>query len=333
MASCSHVREPSLAEPEVWERLEVQASNNVVHGWAKISRVILLSNLEPTQPPTIERISRLTVFGGQDSTDSRRFRLNGHHCHHDHEFYEAAVVLGGSGVHASPLGEQSLRAGDAFLLRPGAWHAYFACKNLEVFNCYFTSELLRYELSWTLNDPALGNLLWTGTRAGTHGLAGAFLKPLMLREAELQLQALAKASALSERIARLLLFLGQLANGVPETSRNAAFNSHPAVLRGVQMLEAQPFRQWSLTELADALHVAPSYLSRLFRQHLGLPPMAYLAHWRAERAAALLIGTTRPISDIAQEVGWCDPNYFSRRFKKHFRVSASAYRAAQVQRD
>ena len=292
-----------------------------------------MSNPVAVQPPVVERMSRSAVFGGRGSTDSRRFVLDGHHSRHDHEFYEAAVVLGGSGVHASPLGEQTLRAGDAFLLRPGAWHAYFACENLEVFNCYFAPELLRYELSWTLNDPALGHLLWMGTRAGTHGLVSAFLEPAALFEAEVQLQALSTASALSERIARLLLFLGPLAHALPDNSRNATFNSHPVVLRGVQMLEAQPFRQWSLVELADALHVAPSYLSRLFRQHLGLPPMAYLAHWRAERAAALLLGTTRPISDIAEEIGWGDPNYFSRRFKQHFGVSASAYRAAQVQRD
>lgn len=278
-------------------------------------------------------MSRSAVFGGRVSTDSRRFKLDGHHSRHDHEFYEAAVILGGSGIHASPLGEQTLRAGDAFLLRPGAWHAYFACEHLAVFNCYFAPELLRYELSWTLNDPALGDLLWTGTRAGTHGLVSAFLEPAALEEAEFQLRALSEASALSERIARLLLFLGQLASALPDTSRSSAFNSHPVVLRGVQMLEANPFRQWSLTELAAALHVAPSYLSRLFRQHLGLPPMAYLAHWRAERAAALLLGTTRPISDIAEEVGWGDPNYFSRRFKQHFGVSASAYREARVQRD
>jgi AraC family transcriptional regulator, L-rhamnose operon transcriptional activator RhaR len=292
-----------------------------------------VSNLEPAQLPTVERLSRVAVLGERVSIDSRRFRLNGNHSLHDHEFYEAAVVLGGTGVHASPLGEQTLRAGDAFLLRPGAWHAYFACANLEVFNCYFAPELLRYELSWTLGDPALGDLLWTGTRAGTHGLVSAFLEPSALSEAETQLQALFEGSAHSERIARLLLFLGQFANAVPKVSRRAAFNVHPVVLRGVQMLEVNPSQQWNLVELAQALHVAPSYLSRLFRQHLGLPPMAYLARWRAERAAALLLGTTRPISDIAEEVGWGDPNYFSRRFKQHLGVSASAYRASQTQRD
>jgi AraC family transcriptional regulator, L-rhamnose operon transcriptional activator RhaR len=292
-----------------------------------------VSTHEATPTPTVERLSRSAVLGGRLSCDSRRFLLNGNHSRHDHEFYEAAVILSGSGIHASPVGEQVLQAGDAFLLRPGAWHAYFACQNLEVFNCYFAPELLRYELSWTLSDPALGNLLCTGTRAGTHGLVSARLELTALREAETQLQELSRALALSERVARLLLFLVQLASVIPDVPGNATSTYHSVVLRGVQMLEANPFRPWNLTELADALHVAPSYLSRLFRQHLGLPPMAYLAHWRAERAAALLLGTTRSISDIAEEIGWGDPNYFSRRFKQHFGVSASAYRAAQVQRD
>ncbi len=280
------------------------------------------------EPIGFERLSRLQVLSQQTSVDSGRFVLNGDYQYHEHEFYEVVVVLGGSGIHSSPLGEQILSVGDAFFLRPGAWHAYLSCQQLEVFNCYFAPELLKYELSWTLNDQILGHLMWTGTRAGTHGLVSAKLSTIAVQKAEAHLLALLEATALSQRIARLLLFLGLIAKATPETAQSKVY--HPAVLRGVQMLEANPLQPWTLTELAEALHVAPSYLSRLFQQHLGIPPMAYLTHWRAERAAALLLGTTRSISQIAEEVGWSDANYFSRRFKKHFGISASDYRAAKI---
>jgi AraC family transcriptional regulator, L-rhamnose operon transcriptional activator RhaR len=277
-----------------------------------------------------ERLPRSQVLGQQTSVDSGSFVLNGDYKHHEHEFYEAVLVLGGSGIHTSPLGEQTLGAGDAFFLRPGAWHAYLGCQQLEVFNCYFAPELLKYELSWIFNDQTLGHLMWTGTRAGTHGLISAKLSAVAVQEAQVHLTALSETTALSQRIARLLLFLGLVAKATPETTKSKVFNYHPAVLHGVQMLEANPLQNWTLTELADSLHVAPSYLSRLFQQHLGIPPMAYLTHWRAERAAALLLGTTRSIGEIAEEVGWTDTNYFSRRFKKHFGMSASAYRTTQV---
>jgi AraC-like DNA-binding protein len=86
-------------------------------------------------------------------------------------------------------------------------------------------------------------------------------------------------------------------------------------------------RRWTLTELAAQVHLDPSYLVRLFKASTGLPPMAYLAQLRAEHAAALLLHTDQPITSISQAVGWPDQNYFARRFKAHYGLSATIYRA------
>ena len=69
------------------------------------------------------------------------------------------------------------------------------------------------------------------------------------------------------------------------------------------------------------------YLVRLFKASTGLPPMAYLAQLRAEHAAALLLHSDQPITSISQAVGWPDQNYFARRFKAHYGLSATTYRA------
>ena len=92
------------------------------------------------------------------------------------------------------------------------------------------------------------------------------------------------------------------------------------------MMEADPARQWMLTDLANALHLAPGYLVRLFKSATGLPPMAYLSRHRVELAADQLLHTDLPISRIGEAVGWPDQNYFARRFKSHYGLSASAYR-------
>ena len=48
---------------------------------------------------------------------------------------------------------------------------------------------------------------------------------------------------------------------------------------------------------------------------------------RAEHAATLLLHSDQPVTCIGQAVGWPDQNYFARRFKAHYGLSATAYRA------
>ncbi|XVQ15823.1 helix-turn-helix transcriptional regulator [Spirillospora sp. CA-255316] len=62
------------------------------------------------------------------------------------------------------------------------------------------------------------------------------------------------------------------------------------------------------------------------RAATGLPPMTYLAQHRVEKAPFLLLHSDRPITQIAQTVGWADHNYFARRFKAHYGLTATTYR-------
>jgi AraC family L-rhamnose operon transcriptional activator RhaR len=94
----------------------------------------------------------------------------------------------------------------------------------------------------------------------------------------------------------------------------------------MRLMEADPARHWTLTDLAGELHLAPGYLVRLFKSVTGLPPMAYLSRHRVELAADRLLHTDLPISRIGESVGWPDQNYFARRFKSHYGLSASTYR-------
>ena len=81
---------------------------------------------------------------------------------HTHSFVEIAFAIGGAATHHSLAGRREMQPGDVLLLRPGVWHGYEDCQRFEVYNCCFSSELLRRELAWTREDPLLGFLLWAG---------------------------------------------------------------------------------------------------------------------------------------------------------------------------
>jgi AraC family transcriptional regulator, L-rhamnose operon transcriptional activator RhaR len=269
----------------------------------------------------------------------RLHRLNQGGPPHDHDYMEAVLICGGSGRHVSARGTREARAGDVFILRPGAWHTYADCRDLEVYNCCFGAGLLRRELAVAAEEPTIRYLLVSGPLArGAHGSLSLFLPADEVTACRELLDAAARPAtdgreslAAVARIGYLLLFLERLARHVP-LPEGAAGDSgsvapHPAVREGVARLEADPARDWSLPELASLVHVEPSYLARLFTRWTGLAPMAYLARARAERAARLLLRTGLSVAEIGAEVGWGDPNYFARRFRAHFGLSPSAYRA------
>ena len=255
---------------------------------------------------------------------------------HTHSFVEIAFVASGAGIHHSLAGRHDLHTGDVVLLRPGVWHGYENCGPLEVYNCCFSSELLRRELAWAREDPLLGYLLWTALySAPGRGVLTASLDPSALDECMTHLRALAVLGhqPISQHRAdiagRLSLLLGHLGRAVASTHGvlpHEGAATHPAVGRMLRMLESDVARRWTLAELAAETHLTPGHLVRVFKATTGLPPMAYLAQLRAEHAAVLLLHSDESVAAIGRAVGWPDQNYFARRFRAYYGLSATTYR-------
>jgi AraC family L-rhamnose operon transcriptional activator RhaR len=261
--------------------------------------------------------------------------VSGHHMH-THRFVEVAFAVGGAGTHDCLAGRHFVARGDVVLLRPGVWHAYEDCDRLELYNCCFSNELLHRELAWTREDPLLGYLLWSGPYAAPRrGMLAFQLDDASLTRCVTHLEAITALRYCQQERYRgdvlglLSLLLGELGRAAaPAAAADdlARGRPHPAVRRAMRLLESDLARPWTLTALAEELHLAPAYLVRLFKDATGLPPKAYLAQVRAERAAVLLLHTDDPVTAIGRAVGWPDQNYFARRFKAHYGLSATTYR-------
>jgi AraC family L-rhamnose operon transcriptional activator RhaR len=282
---------------------------------------------------TIVHKSTLVYFG--DDT----FAYAGRHQHdeemrlHTHSFIEVAVVTAGSAVHHSLDGRRPLTVGDVVLLRPGVWHGYEDCRDLEVYNFCFSAELMRGELAWTRDDPLLGRLLSSGPYAERRrGILVTHLPPAERAPCLRHLDELAELRTRPDHlhlhradiIARIVLTLGCVARAVNDGTPPEPV--HPAVVEVMRRIEDRPEHNWTLAELADGLHLAPGYLVRLFKSVTGLPPVAFLSRHRVEVAAEMLLHTDRTVRAIAESVGWPDQNYFARRFRSHYGLTATEYR-------
>jgi len=82
----------------------------------------------------------------------------------------------------------------------------------------------------------------------------------------------------------------------------------------------------SLESVAEYLHISPEYLSRQFKKEKKITFIQYLTAKRLESAKRLIEDTNYKNFEVAEAVGYKEPNYFSYVFKKHFGISPSKYR-------
>lgn len=82
----------------------------------------------------------------------------------------------------------------------------------------------------------------------------------------------------------------------------------------------------SLADFSEQLQLSTSQVRRLFKQWLQMSPLEYLTHKRIEKAEVLLSTTRNSIEEIASDVGFDDPFYFSRVFKKTRGISPTVHR-------
>jgi len=84
--------------------------------------------------------------------------------------------------------------------------------------------------------------------------------------------------------------------------------------------------QLSLTLLADKMGFSFGYLSNLFKKLMGVTFQEYVFYERMERAKIILLSTDMKNYEIAEAVGFEDPNYFSTAFKKKYGMSPNQYK-------
>ncbi len=82
-----------------------------------------------------------------------------------------------------------------------------------------------------------------------------------------------------------------------------------------------------LADMARAAGLSVVHFSALFRRQTGLPPVEYYIQLRIRHAGRLLDTTTITVREVGAEVGYDDPYYFSRIFRRVMGLSPRAYRA------
>lgn len=82
----------------------------------------------------------------------------------------------------------------------------------------------------------------------------------------------------------------------------------------------------TINKICNYLHISPTYFSFIFKKETKTTFINYLTDIRMESAKELLRTTSMKTFEIAEKIGYSEPNYFSYCFKKKFDMSPSEYR-------
>lgn len=158
-------------------------------------------------------------------------------------------------------------------------------------------------------------VLTIGSQPSIHAL---FTETLDAMQAGYSIQHLVRASTLLQQILSLVAMLTRYTRA----SGSLGVNVEEIINYMLDNLG----ERCTLDDFAEQACLSPSHFSRQFREKTGYAPVDYFIRLKIQRACELLETTALPIKAIGNELGYTDPYYFSRLFKKIVGTHPSQYR-------
>jgi AraC-like DNA-binding protein len=111
------------------------------------------------------------------------------------------------------------------------------------------------------------------------------------------------------------------------SSHRGQLSRHDALQRVMAYVREHLHEEMSLNEAAGAAMLSPNYLAHLLKKQTGRTFTELVTARRLERAKELLLTSSARIADIAQQCGFGDAVYFSRRFRLQVGSTPRQFRA------
>jgi len=118
-----------------------------------------------------------------------------------------------------------------------------------------------------------------------------------------------------------------LSAGSPAASRDQVRIEQLETLIGAHLREHRP-----VGFFASKIGVSATHLNRMARTTTGLSVQEMLANRLLDQARRDLVFTPTPVQGIAYSLGFADPAYFNRFFRKHMKTTPGKFRASERKR-
>ncbi|HIW34519.1 MAG TPA: AraC family transcriptional regulator [Candidatus Paenibacillus intestinavium] len=238
-----------------------------------------------------------------------------------YDFYLMHVILSGSGSFITEHQHYQLHAGDTFLIRPNELISYVSDSN----------DPWHYRWVAFRGEQAEHLVATAGFTSGCEVINIASLEPTGSYYHDI-LEAFRYSHPTSSIYASGLLHMimteyGRAQQPSDHGLHRQQINEHQLHNQIVHYLTTQYTHPVSIEHMAEALGYNRAYLSRIFKQKIGVTPSTFLLQLRLDNAKRLLRERHElTIEQVSASVGIQDALYFSKQFKKRYQQSPTSYR-------
>lgn len=231
--------------------------------------------------------------------------------------YQILYIASGKAWVSFPNETVEVPAGNMVLYKPGEpqKYAYYLEDKPEVFWLHFTGKEARELTIQAGFDES--RILYTGISSKYQEL---FLT--IIRELQLPRPCFEELAALHLMQLFLLIKRQREEGGIQKTEIQKEME------KAVHYFHENLSTDIEIDLYAKKLHMSTCWFIRSFKQYAGMPPRKYLTSIRVKKAQELLESTDYGIGEIGSIVGYDNPLYFSRIFKKQTGSSPAEYRKA-----
>ena len=256
---------------------------------------------------------------------------------HSHDFLALLYFEHDGGTLLSGEKGWELKAGDAFVSSPGEVHDPRGLAEAEGWAVFFPAEVLAPSgsgalLSWRAH-PLLFPFAAGVERAG--GGARRLIVPpaerpswsahLSALDLELRERREGYREAALAYLTLLLVDVGRLATEVVGELR---LNDEPLLAEVFGFIEDRYGEHLSLKDVARAVSLSPGHLTTVVRSKTGRTVLGWIAERRMAQARRLLVETNLSAEEVGHRVGYNDPTYFVRTFRRAHGTTPLGWRHA-----
>jgi AraC-like DNA-binding protein len=231
-----------------------------------------------------------------------------------------------------------VEAGDAYVIAPGEVVGMgddaSGLAEAEGWAAFFPSEVLGSQapgafLSWRAHP-----LLFPFVRGAAGGAQRLRVPPAERaawseRFAALDLELQRRQDGFREAVlAHLTLLLVGVSRLAVDVAGDLRLGDEPLLAEVFEVIEQHYCESLSLHDVARAVSLTPGHLTTVVRRKTGRTVQQWIAERRLAQARRLLIETDLAVEEVGRKVGYGDPGYFARTFRRAHGITPRAWRRA-----